>query len=108
MSDFYKLNKKLKLTLNQALKIENYNEAITDKEFERENIEKLIELGYLREIGKAQSTTNWGCFILPTYNGLHYKELERKHNKYIIGEWIKFFVPVFLSIVTLIISILEK
>ncbi len=102
---FYKLNNELKNTLDEILKIKNYNNSISEEKFNRNNIEKLIEMGYVEYVGDATSFDGWGCFIRPTYNGEHYNDLKRDYNNHNIKEWIKFWIPVVVSVLSFGFSI---
>lgn len=105
-NEFYKLNKDLKTTLNKILNINEYDKHISETEFIKSHIKKLIDVGYLSLKFDASTLGEWIYIVNVTYDGEHYDEIKKEHNKRVIEEWIKFWIPISLSIVSLITSIL--
>ncbi len=103
--EFYKLNKDLKTTLSKVLNIEDYNKSISEKDFNKNHIEKLIDVGYLSLERDISTLQEWRCIVCATYDGEHYEDLKKEYNRKVIGEWIKFWIPISLSIVSLVTSI---
>lgn len=104
INNFNKLNRELEVTLNKILKIEDYDKSISEKDgIKKETIEKLVDMGYLTFID-ASAFDGWSGFVNPTYDGQHYKEIKNEYIKLNIKEWIKFLIPVFISIAAFIKS----
>ncbi len=84
--------------------------SISSPEYNQNQIDHLIDLGYLEKID-VSTLSGWNYIIKSTYSGKNYFENKKadqkaklKHN---IIEILKFIIPTIISIITLIVSIFK-
>ena len=76
----------------------------------KEEIDSLIILGYIKKKIDTSSKDGWSYIIVSTHKGLTYLNTKKKREKIKqrkqIEEWVKFIIPVIISIISLTVSII--
>lgn len=101
------LDKNLELLMQNLLEKEIH--SVSENECQKSEIDYLIENGYFTMIDQS-TFDGWKYEITPTQRGKYYFENKRKYIKAQQREkaiqWIRFVVPVIISIGALVVSII--
>lgn len=102
------MNKVLENTLKRIIDEakENNQINVSSPDYEQVQVDYLVNNGLLTKID-CSTMTGWQYIVYLTYEGEHYFENEKKERKKVIWDNVKFFIPIVVSIASLIISIVK-
>ena len=104
ITNFIKLNNESQKTLYKIIKNDTFPMELTDKYYDRSQIETLIEYGYLKKITEVETFDvigGWHCWVVPTYEGKNYKTIKREFYLDKVIDDLKFLLPFVISIIAL-------
>lgn len=102
------MNKRLENVLKQVyVEMDNRHAKIGSPDFVKTDIDYLINNGYL-ELNDDVSCMDEGFVYLveATDEGLHYNEYKKELQKQIIEDKMRFWIPTFISLISLIVAII--
>lgn len=84
--------------------------SISATEYQKTQIDALVNDRLIEKLD-ASTLTGWAYIIRPTYAGKTYfqnkKQARAKARRHLAFEWVKFLVPVLISIAALIVALIK-